>query len=279
MVGRRKWKRRAGNLQTLADIGPSAGSCALPDHVRDAKFAGLDNSSEEAHLRLLDEFRRVFEGEPYKHRVSTTGDRVASYLYEDLYSLAYSAAFVSRVDALQVAVNTSNRIKGKRGRRGDGTFGRVVPTEAPVRLDGLRVPRGPVASLEIGAEFKIGATKLIAQVDRVINDLVNQAKVFRSLSPAAINVAFVGVNFADAYTGYEGARSTEAKAPPSREARDFAARIQAEAGGHFDELLVLRFRATNQPPFRFAWLDHKDVEQSYSSALVRISAEYQRRFG
>jgi len=229
--------------------------------------------------RLLDEFRGVFEGNAYMHRVSTTGDRVASFLYEDLYALGQSPALISRADAGAIAVNTSNRIKGKRGRRGDGTFGRVIPTEPPKRLDGLHIPRGPVASLEIGAEFKIGATKLIAQVDRVINDLVNQAKVFRSLSPAAICVAFVGVNFADEYTGHEGTRTFDAKVPPSREAADFAARIRAEAGRHFDELLILGFRATNRPPFRFDWVDAKDVEQSYSSALVRISAEYQRRFG
>lgn len=68
--------------------------------------------------RLLDEFRGVFEGSAYKHRVSTTGDRVASFLYEDLYALAQAPALIARADARAIAVNTSNRIKGKRGRRG-----------------------------------------------------------------------------------------------------------------------------------------------------------------
>jgi hypothetical protein len=72
-----------------------------------------------------------------------------------------------------------------------------------------------VAHLQIGAEVKIGATKLIAQVDRVINDLSKQARIFESHNPNAIRVGFVGVNFAQTYTGHEGDRQYVAKTPQS----------------------------------------------------------------
>lgn len=229
--------------------------------------------------RLLDEFANVFDGSIYRHRVSHTGDVVASYLYEDMYKLGHSRGFCEHVDDSRVAVNTGNQIKGKKGRRGDGTFGRVVPSAPPNRVPGFTVPRGLVANLEIGAEFKIGATKLIAQVDRVINDLIHQARVFSDLNGAALRVAFVGVNFADSYLGHEGERTYEARVPPSREAADFASRIETAVRPHYDEVLVLRFKATNKDPYGFEWVNYRLTEQEYTSALVRLSAEYQRRFG
>ena len=203
---------------------------------------------------------------------------IAGYLYEDLLSLRQSRKLLDRIKNCEVAVNTGNQIKGKKGRRGDGTFGRVVPGQQLLGALGWSVPRGLVANLEIGTEVKIGATKLIAQVDRVINDLSNQAKIFRTLNPNVITVGIVGVNYADRYVGWEGDRPFPAKTPPSREADDFANRILRAVGSQYDELLILKFKATNIQPYDFQWLNLKETEQLYGSALVRISAEYERRF-
>ena len=210
--------------------------------------------------------------------MSTTGDTIAGYLYEDLLELRQSTKLVRRIKNGDVAVNTGNQIKGKRGRRGDGTFGRVVPGQPLIGTLGLLVARGLVAHLEIGTEVKIGATKLIAQVDRVINDLSNQARVFRSHNPNVIAVAIVGVNYADSYIGWEKDRMFFAKVAPGREASDFSNRIERAVEKQYDELLILKFKATNTEPYNFAWLNRAETEQLYGSALVRISAEYERRF-
>lgn len=228
--------------------------------------------------RLLEAFAETFRGRAYKHRLPYTGDSIAVHLFEDLYDLGMAPALNERADALEVVVNTGNQIKGKKGRRGDGTLGRIVPGVLPVRVPGFVVARGVTANLQIGSEVKIGATKLLAQVDRVVNDLSNQARVFKKLDPAALRVAFVGVNYADSYVGREGEREFVAKSPPSREAPEFARRIEQQVGPEYDELLVLRFRATNAEPFPFEWLNEKELRQHYRSILVRLSSEYQRRF-
>jgi hypothetical protein len=228
--------------------------------------------------RLLAAFEATFRGQVYKHRLPYIGDSIALHLFEDLYYLGHAPKLNDRIDSLQVAINTGNQIKGKKGRRGDGTLGRVVPGISPQKVEGFVVPRGLVANLEIGSEVKIGATKLLAQVDRVVNDLVNQARVFTTLNPAALRVGFVGVNYADSYVGHEGERSFIAKSPPAREAPEFSRRIEQFVAPEYDELLVLRFRATNAEPFPFQWLDEQQLRQHYSSILVRLSAEYTRRF-
>jgi hypothetical protein len=227
---------------------------------------------------LIAAFERVFRDNVYRHRVSTMGDSVAVYLYEDLVTLGQSAKLIRRVKNHELAVNIGNQIKGKKGRRGDGTFGRVVPGQSLLSEPEFGVPRGLVANLEIGTEVKIGATKLIAQVDRVMNDLSKQANIFMTHNPSAIKVGIVGVNFASTYTGHEGDRQFIAKTPPAREAAEFARRIEDKAGPQYDELLILRFQATNNPPYEFNWVNAQETEQLYGSALVRISAEYDRRF-
>jgi len=228
--------------------------------------------------KLLGAFENVFRGSVYRHRSSTIGDGLAAYIYDDLVELGQSQKLLLRMNKGYLAVNTGNQVKGKKGRRGDGTFGRIVPGKSPVIVPGYVVPRGLVANLEIGTEVKIGATKLIAQVDRVINDLSKQASIFAAHDPNAIKVALVGVNFASTYTGHEGDRQFIAKTPPEREAADFANRIENAVGLSYDEILILRFRATNNPPYEFDWVKPRETEELYGSALVRISAEYDRRF-
>lgn len=228
--------------------------------------------------KLLTAFERVFRGNIYRHRASNIGDGIAAYVYEDLLDLGQSKKLLHHVSLNEVAVNTGNQIKGKKGRRGDGTFGHIVPKQTLTYDSEFRVPRGHVANLEIGTEVKIGATKLIAQVDRVINDLIKQAEIFRLHNPFALRVAVVGVNFAPTYTGYEGERQYVAKIPPAREAADFASRIERTVGPNYNELLLLKFRATNSSPYDFEWVNLNETEQLYGSVLVRLSAQYDQRF-
>ena len=228
--------------------------------------------------KLLTAFEGIFSGKIYRHRSSNIGDAVAAYVYEDLVELGQSKLLTSRLNNHEVAVNTGNQIKGKKGRRGDGTFGRVVPEQILSLEPTYKIPRGHVANLEIGTEVKIAATKLIAQVDRVINDLMKQAEIFRQHNAHALRLAIVGVNFASTYTGYEGDRQYVAKSPPAREATDFANRIERIVSPHFHELLILKFKATNNPPFSFEWVNPTETVQLYGSALVRLSAEYDQRF-
>ena len=54
--------------------------------------------------------------------------------------------------------------------------------------------------------------------------------------------------------------------------------MRAEAQPEFDEFLVLRFKATNAPPYPFEWVNYNDTRMDYAAALSRISARYQQRF-
>jgi hypothetical protein len=47
---------------------------------------------------------------------------------------------------------------------------------------------------------------------------------------------------------------------------------------HFDEFIILRYDATNEPPFPFAWANYTLTVRNYGSALLRICREYDRRF-
>lgn len=229
-------------------------------------------------FRLLDAFRDTFQNRVYKHRVSTLGDRIACHLFDDLLDLNRSPKFVSRVASGHVVVNAGNRIKGKAGRRGDGTLGELVPGGQSSNDPDYLVQRGPIATMEIGSETKILATKMIAQIDRVLNDLEGQAHIFKGHSASAITLAMVGVNYADRYTGHEGARSFPAKVPPSREAPEIVRRIEQRIPNHFDEVLILKFKATNRPPYPFEWLDEQETRLLYGSVLTRISHLYEQRF-
>lgn len=102
--------------------------------------------------------------------------------------------------------------------------------------------------------------------------------MFQAHNVAGIRVAFVGVNFADSYVGHEGTRQHVAKTPPLREAPEFARRMEQLVGPAYDELLVLKFRATNAPPYPFEWVDETEVRHRYTSILVRLCSEYNRRF-
>jgi hypothetical protein len=235
-------------------------------------------------FRLLAEFRKLFEGRPYLHRVSNQGDFVAIHLYEDLLTIARSARLVSEIQSQLKVVNIENRAHGVRARRGDGTFGEIVPRQIPVIEPGFNVARGKIATVEIGVEVKILAKAMIKQIDRVISDLRNQAVQFRrGGGPPPIAVAIVGINHAKEYVSFEGKDRSypttgRGGAPhPYQEAKEAEKRLRELASPAFEEFLVFPYCATNKPPFPFEWVDHEKTKLDYAAALARISSDFQQR--
>jgi hypothetical protein len=162
----------------------------------------------------LTEFQKLFDGRAYLHRNSSLGDFVAMHLYEDLVLLNKSTKLKARVDSQEWVLNTANKRQGIKARRGDGTFGEIVPNEKAITDPGYLVSRGKVATVEIGTEVKILSKAMIKQIDRVIGDLQKQVVHFKRGSGNPICVAVVGINHAPYTVGYEGERAfrTDGKA-------------------------------------------------------------------
>lgn len=233
-------------------------------------------------MRLLDTFRGLFEGKLYKHRDSSLGDLVAVEFYEDLVTVGKSAKLPQRVADHDRVINLKNLVIGKKARRGDGTLGELVPTAVALVEKGFIVARGPTANIEIGAETKILAKAMIKQIDRVTGDLCRQVDMFRKSGGNPICIGFVGINRADHYVSFEGERSyaTDGKKHkhPIQEAADAEQRLITHAKPSFDEFLIMRFKATNEPPFPFAWDNYQDLLLEYNAMLTRVSREYDKRF-
>lgn len=243
--------------------------------------------------RLLEAFRSLFEGTRYQHRRSGQGDWVSYHLFEDLYALGRSQLLVRRIDRRERVLCVANRRRGVEARRGDGTFGELIPGVVARRDAGFIVARGQVATVEIGAEAKILAKAMIKQIDRVINDLVGQVAQFNQGLGRPICVGIVGINQAQVCTSYEGqitcpqcghafarAQLTNGRnhPHPCQEAGEAEARLMARAKLHFGEFLILRYRATNAEPYPFEWVDYDQMALDYGAILVRISREYETRF-
>ena len=148
---------------------------------------------------------------------------------------------------------------------------------------GYVVARGPIATVEIGVEVKILAKAMIKQIDRVKNDLRHQIFEFKRGGGSPICIAVIGINQAETTIGYEGDRPwpTTGKGGflhPFQEAPEAERRLRGEVQAEFDEFLVLRFKATNAPPYRFEWVNYTETRMDYAAALSRISARYQQRF-
>lgn len=152
---------------------------------------------------LLDRFRSLFDGVRYRHRDSSLGDSVAQCLPDDLYGLHGSRKFNSRIDTRRCVVNVENRVSGVKARRGDGTFGEIVPQAVAFEMSDSVVARGAVATVEIGSEVKILAKAMIKQIDRVITDLRNQRREFEAAGGNPVTVGIVGINQASSYVSYE----------------------------------------------------------------------------
>jgi hypothetical protein len=232
--------------------------------------------------KLLRRFEDTFVNGPYRHRDANLGNRIADFLYEDLFDLAPTSKLRRRVLANTHALNPKNVSPGIRARRGDGSFGDVVPGTLPVLAPGFSVVRAPTADVEIGAEVKIVAKAMMKQIDRVVSDMRRQAEHFKTKSPDAITVGLVGINWAEAYTSYEGDRSYPTdgrKYPhPVQEAAEAEKRLLVDAAPALSEFAILRFRATNVEPYPFEWVSRAQTEADYGSRLVRILKAYERRF-
>ena len=225
----------------------------------------------------------IFEGREYHHRNSSLGDYVAMHLYEDLVKVSRSSKLIAAVQTKQRVLNVQNKLQGIEARRGDGTFGELIPGQEAITDQGYVVSRGPVATVEIGTEVKILAKAMIKQIDRVISDLRNQVQQFRKGNGRPICIAVVGLNHAERSTSYEGTRVFTTTGHggylhPIQEAQTAEARLIAGAKPAFDEFLILRFAATNAPPFPFCWINQRETELDYAAILTRISSKYQRRF-
>lgn len=206
------------------------------------------------------------------------------HLFEDLIAINRSNklrdAAINRRDRV---LNVQNKRHGVIARRGDGTFGQIIPGETAITDRGYLAARGSIATVEIGVEVKIIAKAMIKQIDRVINDLRNQVHQFRRGGGKPICVAIVGINNADHYVGYEGGRPTPTTGRggflhPFQESAETERRLLANAAADFDEFLLLRFRATNEGAFPFEWVNYNQTRLDYAAAPARISDAYQQRF-
>ena len=180
-------------------------------------------------------------------------------------------------------MNKKNRATGKKSRRGDSTFGELVPAAAAISEKGMLVGRGPVANIQIGAETKILAKAMIKQIERVVGDLVRQVAQFKNTGGNPICIGFVAINHASQYTSYEGERpfptnGTSKYRHPLQEAAEAELRLVRDAAPAFDEFQLLKFRATNVSPYSFDWVSYGITRMEYSAMLVRISREYDKRF-
>jgi hypothetical protein len=232
--------------------------------------------SNQPSFALLRQFEATFRNGPYIHRNSQLGNRIADYLYEDLYALQLSRKFNDRIDARRHVLNPKGITPGIRARRGDGSFGDLIPGSTAVVVPGFTVARGPTADVEIGAEVKILAKAMIKQIDRVIGDLGRQADEFHEKSAHPVTVGIVGINFADRYVSHEGDRlyPTDGKSGnlhPAQEAREAERRL-LRAEDSYSEFIELGFRATNEPPYDFEWVGR--AQENYAARLVRILKAY-----
>jgi hypothetical protein len=232
--------------------------------------------------KLLGAFEGLFSGVKYIHRNSTQGDLVASFLVDDLYQVRRSLKLVQAVDSGHLVLNTRNKTVGLSHRRGDGTFGSAIPGVPGVTVSTYSVKLGEVAEIRIGAEVKVMAKAMIKQLDRVGTDMLNQADQFRRHGNNPICVGIVAINYADAYRSFEGDREwpTDGRRykHPIQEAAEAEATLLSRVQGTFDELLCLRYKATNLDSFPFAWCDEAATIKEYGASLVRISSMYDRRF-
>lgn len=217
-------------------------------------------------------------------------------LFEDLLILGKSKKLVARITSQQGVVNAGNKTHGVKARRGDGTFGELVPGENVIKAKDYYVARGIIATVEIGAECKILSKAMIKQIGRVLNDMRDQVAQFRKgTGSKPITIAVVGVNHAAYTIGYEGRRAyrtgwTEELNPetgeikrvyhehPTDEAAEAIKRLNEEVRPHYDEMIVLRYKATNEKPFPFKWVDLAATLRDYGTVLTKISREYEQRF-
>ena len=237
--------------------------------------------------RMLIAFQGIFAGKIYRHRSNKQGDQLATELYEDLYAVGLSPKFAVHINAIRRGISAANIHAGVSARRGDGTLGEFIPGQPIITVPGYNIRRGPVATLDIGIEVKILNKAMVKQINDRIAGLQKQADYFVTGRDGRkrgnpISIAIIGVNHADYTVGYEGDRryKTDGRkhAHPVQEARTVEERICREVVPRYNETIILRYKATNEDPFPFSWVDAEATARDYGANLVRLSAEYERRF-
>ena len=123
---------------------------------------------------------------------------------------------------------------------------------------------------------------MIKQIDRVMTDLQNQKHEFFKAGGTPITVGIVGINHASRYVSYEGEvewpTGMKGHKHPVQEAAEAERRLLARAAPNFDEFIILRFVATNEPPYLFNWLHAQQTEMDYGAILTRILRKYEAKF-
>jgi hypothetical protein len=229
--------------------------------------------------RLVSKFEETFRSGPYIHRNSQIGNRIADYLFDDLYDLDNTSRLHRDIDAGLRALNPKGLSPGLNARRGDGSFGPLVPGHRPRIYPGHSVAIGQTAEVDIGIEVKILAKSMIKQIDRVVSDLCGQARHFGTKSPNAITVGLVGINLAESYTSYEGTReypTGEYGPHPVSEAPEAERRLLASAAPCYTEFLIFTFKASNVAPWDFSWVRLNRINDEYGAALRRVLRSYER---
>jgi len=141
---------------------------------------------------------------------------------------------------------------------------------------------GLVATVDFGIEVKVLAKAMIKQHDRVGTDMINQVSEFQRYGDNPICIGIVGINRARSYVSFEGVREwpTNGKKNPHpyQEADQAERRLLQRILPAYDEVIVLRYLATNVDPYPFNWEDANATQTQYAASLLRISREYERRF-
>lgn len=240
--------------------------------------------SVSSSYKLLQAFSETFRGKVYQHRDSTIGNKIAVYLYEDLYDLGRSRKLVDRIDEKRNALNIIGDLTGIRSRRADGTFGERNPSTQAIDAPGFVVARSHLATIEIGIEVKIVCKAMLRQIGRVDSDLRDQVAYFRKGNENPVSVGIVGINHAGRYVSYEGDRPYPTMGHgkhkhPFQEAEAVKARLEHDTKPKFDEFLFLHFKATNEEAeYPFEWLDEAATLREYGAILARISRKYEEKF-
>ena len=231
-------------------------------------------------FRLLETFKTTFEGKFYKHRNPTLGNKIGRTLFEDLLQYEVSIRYKNHVVQGRGVVNLGGKIRTpKTIRRNDSIFEKPPAGEAlQPPNEGFSVPEGSVAEPRISCEVKIMAKSQQKQIDRVISDLDNFALRMKSLNRKCINVAIIGINHESDYISREGRRPFKHKLREQEPTTVREKLLRQLSEKKYDEILILEFRATNQKPYPFHWLDAGAVDLDYGAALTRIGERYQERF-
>lgn len=253
---------------------------------------------EKSGYRVLDVFANLFHGRIYNPRSSTQNNAICQAFFEDVYSLGRSKTFVLRCDQGTHVVNARSEVHGISVRHGDGTFGERVPSAEPKRISRFAVPEGALSTLEIAIEVKVLSVALRKNQGNRLAELSHQLDAFKRAARVdnqrpLITIALVFLNAAERFAAIEGHQSSLKGGPPARitiadgitrkspaqeaaTTEAFFVREMQQIGYRYP--LILKYRATNEPPYPFAWADQARTVADYSNVLTNVCLDYENLF-